>query len=300
MRQRPATRAPRPTRGGRARVAGSGVAVLARRGDQPRATRTGATVFPLDRHAAGRVSVVGLEVAVTGRLAELLPTPPTAIVVVPFDADFAGVVEQVRDVTCGLLDLDGRTDPQLTVGVACPWPVAPRTAADLCLYNVHRDALPEALVESVAAAQRDNLFTANGNCVLLVQRFLPPRASAVVYASPDRRTPVRISARWGLTEGSLDADTADLFEVPSDGRGMTETLAWKPTANVTAHGGTHTVDLAARCRNRRSLSRSAVLRLAARARSAAIAVDRALSLDVAMFDEIPVVLRCRPCAAEGF
>jgi hypothetical protein len=291
---------PEPVPGrGWAPVPGSGIAVLAGRGAEPSPSRTGATVFPLDRRASRRIPVVGLEVAVTASLVDVLPIPPAAIIVVPYQADFAGVAEQVRDVACGLLDLDSRTDPQLTLGVACPRPVVPQTAADLCLYNLHWDALPDALVESVAAARRGNLVTTNENCVLLLQRFAPPKASAVVFASPDRRAPVRISARWGLTEGSLAEDVADLFEVPGNGRGMTEKLAWKPTANVTAYGGTRTVDLSARCRNRRSLSRSAVLRLAARARTAAVTVDRPLSLDVAMFDEMPVVLRCRPCEAGG-
>jgi hypothetical protein len=232
--------------------------------------------------------MVGLEVAITASLVDLLPTPPTAVVVIPSEVDFSTVVEQVRVVARGLLDAD---DEMLTVGVACPWPVEPGTAGDLCLYNVHVEALTEALVESAATAAREDLATLHGNYVLLVQRFAPPKASAVVYAHPNRRLPVRISGRWGLTEGSMPAD---LFEVTPDGRGVRETLAWKPTANVSAHGGTHTVDLSMRCRYQSSLSRSSVLRLASLARGAGDAVGHPLSLDVAMYEDGPIVLRCRP------
>jgi hypothetical protein len=88
--------------------------------------------------------------------------------------------------------------------------------------------------------------------------------------------------------------------VAPDGRGVTEKLAWKPTANVTAHGGTRTVNLSERCRYQSSLSRGTVLRLAALARNAAVAAGRPLTLDVAMLNDRPVVLRCRPCAREAF
>lgn len=270
-------------------MVGSDIAVLAGRDDEhPTALRAGAMVLPLDRRVARRSAVVGLEVAITASLVELLPAPPTAVVVVPSEVDFSSVVEQVRRVACGLLELD---DGMLTVGVACPEPVSPGTAGDLCLYNVDVEALTEALVESVATAQRGNLTTLHGNHVLLVQRFAPPKASAVVYACPNRKLPVRISGRWGLTEGSMPAD---MFEVAADGRGVREQLAWKPTANMSAHGGTHTVDLSVRCRYQSSLSRDSVLRLAAQARNAAVAVGHPLCLDVAMYSDAPVVLRCRP------
>jgi hypothetical protein len=270
-------------------VVGSGIAVLAGRDDEcPTALRTGAMVLPLDRRVARRSAVVGLEVAITASLVDLLPAPPSAVVVIPSEVDFSSVAEQVRGVACSLLDAD---DEMLTVGVACPGSVEAGTAGDLCLYNVPAEALTEALVESVATAERGDLTTLHGNYVLLVQRFAPPKASAVVYAQPNRRLPVRISGRWGLTEGSMPAD---VFEVAPDGRGVRERLALKPTANVTAHGGTHTVDLSTRCRYQSSLSRASVLRLASLARGAAVAVGHPLSLDVAMYDESPIVLRCRP------
>lgn len=269
--------------------AGSGIAVLASRDG---ATLRGATVLPLDRRIAHRQAMVGLEVAVTARLVDLLPLPPTAVIVVASGVDLGTVVAEVRHVACRLLELDEAADPGLTVGVACPDPVRPGTAGELCLYNLHLEALPEALVESAAAAWRANLVTGNGNRVLLLQRFAPPKASAVVYASPNRKRPVLINGRWGLTEGELPAD---VFEVPADGTGVVERLAWKPTANVTARGGTQTVELAERCRNRRSLSRDSVLRLASQAREAAAAVRRPLALDVAMYGDTPLVLRCRPC-----
>jgi hypothetical protein len=270
-------------------VVGSGVAVLAGRDDaRPTTLRTGAMVLPLDRRVAHRSGVVGVEVATTASLTDLLPTPPTAVVVVPSEVDFPSIAEQVGGVARGLLDPD---DEMLTVGAACPSPVEPGSAGDLCLYNVHVEALTEALVESVAAAERGNLTTMHGNYVLLVQRFAPPKASAVVYASHHPKVPVRISGRWGLTEGRMPAD---VFEVAADGRAVREQLALKPTANMTAHGGTRTVDLSIRCRNQSSLSRTSVLRLAAQARAAAVAVGHPLSLDVAMYDESPIILRCRP------
>ena len=274
-------------------VVGSGVAVLAGRDDDhPRALRLGPTVLPLDRRAARRFPMVGAEVAVTASLLELLPTPPTVAVVVPSEVDFSTVVDEVRHISCALLELD--EEALLTVGLACPAPVAPGTAGDLCLYNLHPDVLTEALVESVAAARRANLVTLHGNSVLLVQRFAPPKASAVVYASPNRRQPVRIAGRWGLTE---DSQPADHFEVDPDGRGVRETLACKPTANMTAHGGTQRVDLETACQYQSSLSRASVLGLAAQARAAAATAGQPLSLDVGMYDDTPVVLRCRPCAA---
>jgi hypothetical protein len=277
-------------------VQSSWAAVLAGRDEQrPTALRPGAMVFPLDRRVARRSAMVGLEVAVTAGLADLLPTPPTAVVVVPPEVVFDEVVDEVRHVACGLLELDRQDDPVLTVGVACPYPVSPGTAGELCLYNLHLTALNEALVESVAEGRRADLITRRGNCVLLVQLFAAPRASAVVYASPNRTEPVRISGRWGLTEASLPDVPSDAFEVAPDGHRVRERLAWKPTANVTAHGGTRTVDLSLRCSYRSSLSRSSVLRLAALARNAADESGFSLSLDVAVFHEVPAVLRCRPC-----
>jgi hypothetical protein len=267
----------------------SGVAVLAGRDDdRPGALRPGPMIFPLDRRVAPRSAVVGLEVATTARLVELLSLPPTVAVAVPSDVDLEGVVDQVRDVACALLGVAGEV---LTVGVACPGPVPPGTAGELCLYNVPVDALPEALVESAAAAHRANLVTLHGNLVLLVQRFAPPSASAVVHVSADRRQPVRISGRWGLTE---DGQPADQFEVAEDGT-VRERLASKPTAQVTATGGTRTVNLSASCADERSLPEEAVLELAACARAAAHATGSPLALDVAMYDGTPLVLRCRPC-----
>jgi hypothetical protein len=245
-------------------------------------------VLPLDRRVARRSAVVGAEVATTATLADLLPMPPTAVVVVPSEVDFPAIAERVGSVARGLLAPD---DEMLTVGAACPVPVEPGSAGDLCLYNVHVEALTEALVESVAAAERGNLATLHGNHVLLVQRFAPPQASAVVHASHLPRVAVRISGRWGLTEGRMPAD---VYEVAEDGRAVREQLALKPTANITAHGGTRTVELSVRCRSQSSLSKPSVLRLAAQARDAAVAVGHPLSLDVAMYDESPIILRCRP------
>jgi hypothetical protein len=132
--------------------------------------------------------------------------------------------------------------------------------------------------------------TADGNCVLLLQRFVPAGASAVVHASPARRRPVRVDCRWGFTETSSPADT---FEVPADGP-VTEKLAWKPTAHVVAPGGTRTVRLPVRWRDRYSLGLETVRRLATLSRDAAVATGRPLSLDIAMGPRGPVVLRCRP------
>ena len=287
MRQVSAEAASVPTPSWGGPIGGSSVAVLARGAG---GVRPGATVLPLDRRVAHRSGAVGLEVAVTASLTGLLPTPPTAVVVVPSEVDLAGVVDEVRFVACAMLELD--SDPLLTVGLACPTPVAPGTAGELCLYNLHPDALTEALLESLATARRANLVTLQGNCVLLVQKFAPAKASAVVYASPDRARPVRISGRWGLTEANLAADE---FEVAADGRILQESLALKPTANMTAHGGTHTVDLSEHCRVQRSLSQDSVLRLASLARNAADAVGQPLCIDVGIYDEHPVALRCRPC-----
>src|SRR3954471_21801084 len=143
--------APQSAQAAWAPVAGSGIAVLAGRDyEHPAPLRAGAMVLPLDRRLARRTAAVGLEVSVTARLCELLPGPPTAVIAVPSEVDFGSVVDEVRHVACSLLELDGQSDPLLTVGVACPVPVAPDTAADLNLYNLHRETLPEALVESLA------------------------------------------------------------------------------------------------------------------------------------------------------
>jgi len=158
------------------------------------------------------------------------------------------------------------------------------------MYNQHVDALPEALVEAIAAARRCGLVTPTGNCVLLLQRFVPPTASAVVHVSPDRAVPVLIDGRWGLTE---DRSAADTFEVPADGT-VRQSLAWKPTASLAAGGGTHTVPLPTSWRNRYSINRGTVRQLAAMSRDAAVSVGRSLSLDIALEGRGPVVLRCRP------
>lgn len=277
-------------------VQSSWAVVLAGRDDaRPTALRPGAMVFPLDRRVAHRSNVVGLEVAVTASLVDLLPTPPTAVVVVPSEVAIGSVVDQVRHVVCKLLELDRQDDPVLTVGIAYPHVVVPGSAGELCLYNLRPDTLNEAFVESVAAARRGDLATSQGNHVLLVQRFAPPRASAVVYASPNHTEPVRISGRWGLTETNVRDLPSDAFEVAPDGSAVREQLAWKPTANVIAPGGTRTVHLSVRCSHRSSLSRRSVLRLASLARNAASAAGRPLSLDAGISAETPVVLRCRPC-----
>ena len=159
------------------------------------------------------------------------------------------------------------------------------------MYNQHLDALPEAIVECVAAGRRCGLVTVHGNCVLLLQPFVPVSASAVVTASPARGVPVRVDGRWGLTEASSPADT---FEISADGSTLREALAWKPRANVVAHGGTRSVSLPESWRGRYSLDRATVRRLATLSRNAAVTAGRALTLDVALGRRSPFVLRCRP------
>jgi hypothetical protein len=268
----------------------SEVTVLAAPAGAQAGMRLGARIFPLERWMARRRAVVGAEVAVTASLLDQLPTSPAIVVVVAPGVAPQSVVDQLWPPVRGMLDLDGRDDRAVTVGVACPAPVAPGSAGGLSMYNQHAGALPEALVEAIAAGRRCGLTTPNGNCVLLLQRFVPPTASGVVRVSPDRAVPVLIDGRWGLTE---DQSAADSFEVPADGT-VRRSLAWKPTASLSAGGGTHTVPLPASWRNRYSINRSTVRQLAAMSRNAAVAVGNSLSLDVALEGRGPVVLRCRP------
>ncbi len=255
------------------------------------ALRLGARVFPLRRWMARRIPMVGTEVAVTASLLDQLPSGPTVVIVVAPDVAADAVVDQLLPAAHGMLSRHGADTGPLTVGIASPEPVRSATAGTLAMYNQHLDALPEALVESVAAGRRCGLVTAHGNCVLLLQRFVPATASAVVHASPSRAVPVHVDGRWGLTEASSPADT---FEVPADGARIREQLAWKPNAHVVAHGGTHSVSLPESWRRRYSLGRGTVRRLAALARNAAVTAGRPLTLDVALGGHGPVVLRCRP------
>lgn len=271
----------------------SEVTVLAASAAAQAGMRLGARIFPLKRWMSRRRGIVGAEVAVTASLLDQLPTSPTIVVVVSPGVAPPSVVDQLWPAVRGMLDLDGRDDRAITVGVACPAPVTPGSAGGLSMYNQHVDALPEALVEAIAAGRRCGLTTPSGNCVLLLQRFVPPTASGVVHVSPDRRVPVEIDGRWGLTE---DKSAADTFVVPSDGT-VRQSLAWKPTASLSAAGGTHTVPLPTSWRNRYSINRSTVRQLAAMSRNAAVAVGHSLSLDVALEARGPVVLRCRPSLA---
>jgi hypothetical protein len=250
--------------------------------------------------------VVGAEVALTARLLGHLPTGPTVVIVVAPGVAAGAVAGALAPVVQGMLaphgDIpDGDIPGPMTVGVASPGPARPATAGPLTMYNVHLDALPEALVEAIAAARRCGLVTALGNVVLLAQNFVPAAASAVVLASPDRTEPVRIDGRWGLTEtGSV----ADSFEVAADGT-IAATLASKPDAQVAACGGTRTVGVpAGRCA-RYSLDRATVRGLATFTRAAAVTAGRSLVLDVVVREVVrevvckvvrerePVVLRCR-------
>jgi hypothetical protein len=257
------------------------------------ALRLGARVFPLRRWMARRHAVVGAEVAVTATLLDQLPTSPTVVIVVAPGVAAATVVDQLLPAAHGMLTAPGETGA-LTLGIASPDPVRSATAGTLAMYNQHLDALPEALVEAIAAGRRCGLVTPHGNCVLLLQPFVPATASAVVHASPDRRVPVRIDGRWGLTEATSPADT---FEVPADGSTIRETLAWKPDAHVVAPGGTRSVSLPVSWRYRYSLGRATVRQLAALSRDAAVTAGRPLTLDIALGAQAPVVLRCRPARA---
>lgn len=252
--------------------------------------RLGARIFPLKRWMAQRRAVVGAEVAVTASLLDQLPTSPSIVAVVARGIAPESIVDQLWPAVRGMLGLDGREDRSVTVGVACPAPVTPGSAGGLSMYNQHVDALPEALVEAIAAGRRCGLTTPNGNCVLLLRRFVPATASGVVHVSPDRAVPVLIDGRWGLTE---DRSAADTFEVLANGT-VRQSLAWKPTASLSAAGGTHTVPLPTSWRNRYSLNRSTVRQLAAMSRDAAVTVGHSLSLDITLEGRGPVVLRCRP------
>jgi hypothetical protein len=245
--------------------------------------RPGARLFPLDRWMARHPGVFGDEVVVTARLRDHLPGTPSVVVVVASGAAPESFVDEPLPGLPGML---GATGP-LTVSVTCPMRTEHAVASVLSMYNQHPDALPEALVEAVAAARRCGLLTLTGNVVLLLQRFVPAAASAVVHASPSRGTPVRIDGRWGITERLSEADT---FEV--DGTTVSETLAWKPTASLAATGGTSTVPVPDGWR--RSIGQETVRELAAMARGAAVAANTRLTLDIVLGDGGPVVLRCRP------
>lgn len=266
---------------------GSDISVLA---GVPDGLRLGAQIFPLKRWMARRQAVVGAEIAVTASLLDHLPTSPSVVVVVAPDIAADAVVEPLLQAAHGMLELREHA-AAVTVGVASPAPAPPGSAGALSMYNQHVDALPEALVEAVAAGRRCGLTTPQGNCVLLLQRFVSAIASAVVHASPDHAVPVRIDGRWGLTEVSSAADT---FEVPADGVTVREKLAWKPTAHLIACGGTHTVNLPVSWRYRYSIGRGTVRQLAALSRNAAVVAGQPLSLDIALTARGPVLLRCRP------
>jgi hypothetical protein len=250
----------------------------------PDGPRLGARLYPLRPWMARRHGVVGAEVALTARLLGHLPTGPAVVIVVAPGVAASAAAAPLPPVVAGML-----APGPMTVGVASPGPVRSATAGTLTMYNVHLDALPEALVEAIAAARRCGLVTALGNVVLLAQTFVPAAASAVVLASPDRRVPVRIDGRWGLTETGSPADS---FEVAADGA-VAATLVRKPDAQVAACGGTRTVRVpASRC-DRYSLDRATVRRLATFARAAAVTAGRPLVLDVVLREREPVVLRCR-------
>lgn len=247
--------------------------------------RAGARLFSLGRWMTRRPAVFGDEVVATARVLDRLPVAPSVVVVVaPGTAPESFVDERLP----GLSGMLGATDA-LTVSVACPMPTSPALSGVLSMYNQHVDALPEALVEAVAAARRCGLVTLTGNVVLLVQRFVPAIASAVVHVSPVRATPVRIDGRWGLTEGRAAADT---FEV--DGTTVWESLARKQTASLAATGGTRTATIPANWQQRGSLGQDTVLELAAMARDASVTAGTRLTLDVVLDRHGPVVLRCRP------
>ncbi|OLF05897.1 hypothetical protein BLA60_34525 [Actinophytocola xinjiangensis] len=265
----------------------SNISVLAGGGA---ALRLGARVLPLRRWMSMRHSLVGAEIGVTASLLDQLPVRPAAVIVVAPEVDAAAVVDRLLSAAYGMLGSDTETDA-LTLGITSPEAVRSGTAGGLAMYNLHRESLPEALVEAVTAGRRCGLTTVRGNCVLLLQRFVPASASAVVHARPERDRPVRVDGRWGLTEAS---SPSDVFEVPPDGGAISERLAWKPTAHVVAHGGTHTVNLPAGLRYRYSLGRATVRQLAGLSRDAALTAGRPLSLDIAVTRTGPVVLRCRP------
>lgn len=267
------------------------VAVLAAGVD--RGQRTRIRLHPLGRWMARQRGRVGTEVAVSALLADRLPLAPSVVVIVPPAVAEPAAMTHVAPAAATML---GRNRP-LTVAVACPEPDRSVLAGRLSMFNLHADALPEALVEAVAAGRRCGLTTLAGNTVLLLQRFVPAIASAVVYAGPDPTAPVRINGRWGLTEHHSPADT---FTVPADGETVHETVARKPAASLACSGGTHTVAIPEGWQGRRSLRRDTVRGLAALSREAAVVARSELALDVvlgpgAVFGPgTPVVLRCRP------
>lgn len=273
----------------RAQLAEHDTTVSVLTGEGP-SLRLGARVSPLRRWMAGRHAVVGAEIGVTASLLDQLPIRPAVVIVVEPEAEVDGVVHQLLAATVGILGRDEHGAGTLTLGISSPTPVRSGTAGKLVMYNLHLETLPEALVEAVAAGRRCGLITMHGNLVLILQRFAPAAASAVVHAHPDRR-PVRIDGRWGLTEAH---SPADVFEVPAEGGTIRERLAWKPTAHVAANGGTHTVSLPPGLRYRYSLGRAAVRQLARLSLDAAVAAGRPLALDVVLTARGPVVLRCRP------
>ena len=249
------------------------------------ALRAGMRVFTLARWMARKPAVVGAEVAVTARLLDQLPVAPAVVVVVAPDVAVQSCVDDLLPGVRGMLGAYGA----VTVNVACPAPTAPEMAGVLAMYNQPADALPEALVEAVAAGRRCGLTTVSGNCVLLLQQFVPADVSAVVHATPHRATPVHVDGRWGLTERWSAAD-----EFVVDGTRISERLAWKPTASVAAAGGTHTVATPEGLRRQGSLPRDTVRQLAAMAKDAAVTAGRQLALDIVLGEHGPVVLRCRP------
>ncbi len=241
--------------------------------------RVGARILPLGRDLARHPVALGAEVAVTARVADQLPFARSVVVVVPPSLPAESCVLPVS------------LGPAVTVTVTCPTPARPGPGGTLSMYNLHASALPEAFVEAVAAARRCGLVTAAGNVVLLVQEFVPASSSAVARAWPAPSSAVHIDGRWGLAEQRSAADT---FEVPLDGSPVRETLVLKPTAILPAAGGTQTVSLPDDRQDQPSLSRETLRSLAALSRDAAATAGVALSLDIVVGDEGPVVLRCRP------
>jgi hypothetical protein len=236
--------------------------------------RVGARILPLTPALARRPGLVGAEVAMTARLADRLPFARSLVVVVPPDVPTA---------SCALLPVAGQA---LTVSVTCPSPVPHGPGGALSMYNQSPDALPEAFVEAVAAARRCGLMTAGGNVVLLVQEFVPALASAVVLASGDV---VHIDGRWGLSEQRSAADSFDV-----SGSTVESTLARKQTARLATGGGIQTVAMPDEWQHRSSLSRETIRAVAVLSRAAAATAGVALSLDFAIEDRGPAVLRCRP------
>jgi hypothetical protein len=226
---------------------------------------------------------------VTARLLDQLPVARAVVVVVAPDVAVQSSVDDLLPGVRGMLGAFGA----VTVNVACPTPTAPELAGELAMYNQPAGALPEALVEAVAAGRRCGLTTVSGNCVLLLQQFVPADASAVVHAGPRHASPVHVDGRWGLTERRSAADEF-VVEFVVDGTRISERLAWKPTASVAAAGGTHTVATPEGLRRKESLPRDTVRHLAAMAKDAAVTAGMRLSLDVVLGEHGPVVLRCRP------